>query len=103
MASSSQDSVVQSGASSREPRVDLRALGLGKPGPVHANSSPAALTELALARDEGLLSDGGAFVAYTGEHTGRSPQDRFLVAEPATKDAIWWGKVNHPMEPEDFA
>jgi phosphoenolpyruvate carboxykinase (ATP) len=70
---------------------------------VYANLPPAALTELALARSECLLADQGALVAYTGKRTGRSPKDRFIVAEPATKDHIWWGPVNRPMDPALFA
>jgi phosphoenolpyruvate carboxykinase (ATP) len=79
---------------------DLTAQGIARSGTVHANLSAAALTELVLARNEGQLTDTGAIVAYTGKRIGRSPQDRFLVAEPGVKDSIGWGKVNKPMEPE---
>src|SRR5215831_7582420 len=79
---------------------DLTAQGIARSGTVHANLSAAALTELVLARNEGQLTDTGAVVAYTGKRTGRSPQDRFLVAEPGVKDTIGWGKVNKQMEPE---
>ncbi len=82
--------------------VDLRAHGLINLGSVHANLSPTALTELALARAEGFLTDKGALVAYTGKRTGRSPQDRYLVAEPSSQGEIWWGAVNRPMEPGRF-
>jgi phosphoenolpyruvate carboxykinase (ATP) len=85
-------------ASSATP--DLSAHGIARPGTVYANLSTPALTELVLTRKEGQLSESGAIVAYTGHRTGRSPQDRFLVAEPRIKDAIGWGKVNKPMEPE---
>jgi phosphoenolpyruvate carboxykinase (ATP) len=87
---------------SSETGVALHALGLQNPGPVHANLAPAALTEAALNRHEGLLSKKGAFVAYTGVHTGRSPKDRFLVSQPGIKEEIWWGPVNHPIEPDAF-
>jgi phosphoenolpyruvate carboxykinase (ATP) len=85
-------------ASSAAP--DLASHGVARPGTVYANLSTAALTELILARKEGQLTDTGAIVAYTGKRTGRSPQDRFLVAEPGIKDAISWGKVNKPMDPQ---
>jgi phosphoenolpyruvate carboxykinase (ATP) len=57
---------------------------------------------MALARREGLLSGRGAFVAYTGSRTGRSPQDRFIVATPKARDEIWWGPVNRQIEPATF-
>jgi phosphoenolpyruvate carboxykinase (ATP) len=87
---------------SAEAHLDLRAHGLINPGDVYFNSSPALLTELALARGEGSLASKGAFVAYTGSRTGRSPQDRFIVATPNARDEIWWGPVNRPIEPAVF-
>jgi phosphoenolpyruvate carboxykinase (ATP) len=82
--------------------LDLRLHGIINPGPVHARLSRAALIEQALAHGEGLLTDQGALVAYTGSRTGRSPKDRFLVKEPSTQDKIWWGSINRPMEPGVF-
>ncbi|MFN3705924.1 MAG: phosphoenolpyruvate carboxykinase (ATP) [Thermoflexales bacterium] len=64
--------------------------------------SVPALCEEAILRQEGVLSVDGSLVVRTGECTGRSPRDKFLVAEPATADAIWWGAVNQPFEPEQF-
>jgi phosphoenolpyruvate carboxykinase (ATP) len=83
-------------------RGELRAHGLINTGPIHANLCAAALIEMALARGEGVLTDRGALVASTGTRTGRSPQDRFIVAEPGSRDQIDWGKVNLPMEPATF-
>jgi phosphoenolpyruvate carboxykinase (ATP) len=82
--------------------LDLSAHGLINLGKVHVNLSPAVLTEMALARGEGSLGSKGAFVAYTGSRTGRSPQDRFIVATPTARDEIWWGPVNRPMEAAVF-
>ena len=82
--------------------LDLRGHGLINTGRVHANLSAAELVERALKRGEGQLSARGALVALTGSHTGRSPRDRFLVADPACKDQIWWGPVNRPFEPAAF-
>jgi phosphoenolpyruvate carboxykinase (ATP) len=64
--------------------------------------APSALVEQALTRGEGLLTDSGALVAYTGKITGRSPKDRYLVAEAARPDEIWWGPANRPMPPAVF-
>lgn len=80
----------------------LRAAGLTNVGPVHDNLSPARLTELAVLRKEGSFTDSGAFVASTGPISGRCPDDRYVVEEPSVRDHIWWGPVNHPMDPTVF-
>jgi phosphoenolpyruvate carboxykinase (ATP) len=82
------------------PAPDLAAHGLHHAAAVHANLSPAALTELAIARGEGFLTETGALVVSTGERTGRSPGDRYVVIEPERRDLIAWGAVNRPMAPE---
>src|SRR5439155_3601921 len=81
---------------------DLRKLGLINLGPVYANCSSAELVERAVLRGEGTLTDRGALVAYTGKHTGRSPQDRYIVHEPGSEWQLDWGTVNRPMEPDAF-
>jgi phosphoenolpyruvate carboxykinase (ATP) len=60
------------------------------------------LFEEAIRRGEGKLSAGGAIVTETGQHTGRSPNDRFIVEEDATKGDIWWGNVNRPISEAHF-
>ncbi len=82
--------------------LDLAAVGVHNARKVHAQLAPAALVELAVRRGEGILTDAGAFAAYTGAITGRSPRDRYLVPETARPDAIWWGPVNRPMDPAVF-
>ena len=72
-------------------------------GADYRNLSPAELVEHAILRQEGRLSDSGALVVATGEHTGRSPGDKFLVRSGRLADSIWWGDVNQPMAPEAFA
>ena len=84
------------------PSLDLRGHGLINTGRVYANLSAAELVEQALLRHEAHLSARGALVALTGSHTGRSPRDRYLVADPACKDDLWWGPVNRPLEPAVF-
>jgi phosphoenolpyruvate carboxykinase (ATP) len=61
------------------------------------------LIEHAIRRGEGRLAATGALVVETGQHTGRSPDDKFIVQHGALVDEIWWGSVNHPMTPEAFA
>ena len=80
----------------------LEKLGIINPKAVYRNMSPAQLTEKALARGEGVLSDTGALVVETGKYTGRSPDDKFIVDVPSVHDEIAWGKVNVPIEKEKF-
>ena len=71
-------------------------------GAIHWQLSPAALIEEALKNQEGVLSQEGALVCVTGKFTGRSPRDKFIVRDPATRDTVWWGPTNTPMAPEQF-
>ena len=73
--------------------------GLGK---VFWTLSAPELYEHALVRGEGSLSQCGPLVVRTGQHTGRSANDKFVVQEPTTGEHIWWGPVNRPYSPERF-
>ena len=77
--------------------------GLHDDSAAHRNLTAPLLYEHAIRRGEGLLAASGPFVVETGEHTGRSPLDKFIVREPSTADEIWWGKVNQPVSIEEFA
>jgi phosphoenolpyruvate carboxykinase (ATP) len=68
----------------------------------HWNLEPPALYEEAIRRREARLACSGALVAYTGRHTGRSPNDKFIVKDPSSADKVWWGPVNTPISPEQF-
>ncbi|NPD69905.1 phosphoenolpyruvate carboxykinase (ATP) [Lichenicola cladoniae] len=81
----------------------LDGTGLHAARHIYANEKPARLTALALQRGEVTLSEDGAIVANTGEHTGRSVQDKFVVDEAATTDAVWWGKVNNRLSEGNFS
>ncbi len=83
----------------REARL-LAAHGLN-PSQIHRNLQSAEMYEHAVRRGEGMIVQGGAFAATTTPHTGRSPNDKFVVAEPNSSELIWWEK-NTRMEPTAF-
>jgi phosphoenolpyruvate carboxykinase (ATP) len=66
------------------------------------NLAAPALYEFAIKNNEGLIAPGGAFVVETGEYTGRSPKDKFIVEEATSKDDIWWGSVNKPISEANY-
>ncbi len=76
----------------------LDAQGIRSTKPVHFNLPAATLYEFALNRHEGIVAEEGPLVCRTGAHTGRSPNDKFVVEEPESQGNIWWGKVNRPMQ-----
>ncbi len=69
---------------------------------IYWNQTPSALVEQIILRQEAILSGTGAVVVNTGRHTGRSPNDKFVIQYPPADPEIWWGKVNQPMAPEKF-
>jgi len=85
----------------RNPSIGLEAIGLSGRS-VHYNAGRAALCETAIRRGEARLSADGALVALTGQHTGRSPQDKFIVRDAETDGDVWWDN-NKAMAPEHFA
>src|SRR3954466_8061706 len=69
---------------------------------VQWNLSAPALYESAVRRNEGLIAAAGPLTCRTGQHTGRSPNDKFVVREPSSEGEIAWGKVNRPLDPAQF-
>ncbi len=69
---------------------------------VRANLSTAELYEDAIRHGEGLIAADGPLVVRTGKHTGRSPEDKFIVDEPSSHDKIWWGAVNRPISEANY-
>ena len=84
------------------PLTALAKLGLKTTKPVHYQLSPKELTEQSLQRKEGVLNDTGALVVKTGEFTGRSPKDKFIVKDDITADTVHWNDFNIPIEPKYF-
>ena len=91
------------GTGGGEGRHGLEALGLSPSGAVHWNLVAPELIQAAVRRDEGEFADMGPFVAVTAPHTGRSPNDKFVVREPSSEADVDWGKVNQPIAPEHYA
>src|SRR5688572_1101851 len=69
---------------------------------VHRNLSVPVLYEHAVKREEGKLLDGGTFAVYSGDRTGRSPKDKFVVKTPDLSEHVWWGQHNQPMDVETY-
>jgi len=70
--------------------------GLRNLGVTHWNLSTPALMEHALRREEGKVSRDGALVVLTGQHTGRSANDKFVVRDDNTDGEVWWARSTRP-------
>src|SRR5690349_3948335 len=68
----------------------------------HYQLSPDELIRHTLQMGEGELSDTGALIINTGEFTGRSPKDRFIVKDNLTCDTVDWNNFNIPISTEHF-
>ncbi|MFL6293688.1 MAG: phosphoenolpyruvate carboxykinase (ATP) [Thermoanaerobaculia bacterium] len=78
----------------------IESHGIADAGTVYWNLPPARLYEMAIQRGEGVTAAEGPIVCLTGPHTGRSPNDKFMVADPSIESDIWWGDVNRRFERE---
>ncbi|MBK9180418.1 MAG: phosphoenolpyruvate carboxykinase [Acidimicrobiales bacterium] len=83
--------------------LDLSYLGIHNVANVFHNLSTPQLYEEAIRRREATVAHLGPLVVRTGQYTGRSADDKFIVREPSSEDRVWWGKHNRPFEPDDFA
>ncbi|MFG0263136.1 MAG: phosphoenolpyruvate carboxykinase (ATP), partial [Novipirellula sp. JB048] len=80
---------------------DLHEYGLHV-AEVVRNAPPARLYEYALLEEGAAISASGALVTYSGDKTGRSPNDKRIVDEVESRDDIWWGDVNIPLSDHSF-
>jgi phosphoenolpyruvate carboxykinase (ATP) len=78
------------------------SIGLTNLGNVFWNLTPAELVEDTILNGQGVLTDTGAIAIETGEFTGRSPKDRFVVFDEKTENTVWWGDVNIKFSKEKF-
>ncbi len=81
--------------------ISLNDLGI-KNATVHYQLTPEELHQITLDSGQGIESSSGALAINTGEFTGRSPLDRFIVKDAITEKEVWWGNVNIPFSPEAF-
>jgi phosphoenolpyruvate carboxykinase (ATP) len=86
----------------RESTIGLSKQKLNPSGEVHWNLIAPELMLAAARRGEGEFAEMGPFVARTSPHTGRSPNDKFVVKEPSSESDIDWGKINQPYAPEKY-
>ena len=80
----------------------LDQLGMTNLGHVHHNLAVPELVEHAVRRGEGVLADNGALCVKTGQYTGRSPNDKFIVDEPSSCEEIHWNDQNKPISQKTF-
>ncbi len=78
------------------------SIGLTNLGNQFWNLSPSELIEDTIINGQGMLTDTGAIAVETGEFTGRSPKDRFIVCDAKTENTVWWGDINIKFTPEKF-
>ena len=81
--------------------ISLESMGI-KNANVKYQLTPDELHDITLEKGQGVESSTGALAINTGEFTGRSPQDRFIVKDSVTEDKVWWGNVNIPFDTDKF-
>lgn len=82
--------------------ASLKSIGLDNISNAYWNLTPADLVEESIILGQGVLSNTGALAIDTGEFTGRSPKDRFIVADETTNDEVWWGDINLKFDADKF-
>ncbi|MEG9862110.1 MAG: phosphoenolpyruvate carboxykinase [Parvularculales bacterium] len=93
------DSATHTGLQIGSDGVDIH--GLEEVTAVHWNHRASTLYEMALARNEGQVAENGPLVVTTGQHTGRSAKDKFIVQDSETTDSVWWDN-NKSITPDHF-
>ncbi len=88
-------------ASQESKTISLATYGINHNN-FHYQLTPDELHDSTLRKGMGTESSLGAIAVSTGEFTGRSPMDRFIVKDAITKDKVWWGDINIAIEPDQF-
>src|SRR5882724_4677386 len=81
---------------------ELDNYGIREPARVYWNLTAPELYEEIARRNEGVLSDHGALIVDTGEHTGRAAKDKAIVREPQSEHKVFWGDVNKDFPQDKF-
>ncbi|HAX71487.1 MAG TPA: phosphoenolpyruvate carboxykinase (ATP) [Anaerolineae bacterium] len=89
-------------AQTRKADYNLSNNGIGNLRLAYWNLPTEALVEEAVFRNEGAVVAGGAYVAFTGKHTARSANDKFVVRHVDSENNIWWGVYNRPFTADKF-
>jgi phosphoenolpyruvate carboxykinase (ATP) len=81
---------------------ELDNYGIREPARVYWNLNTPELYEEIARRNEAVLSDHGALIVDTGEHTGRAAKDKAIVREPESENKVFWGDINKDFSREKF-
>ena len=81
--------------------ISLNSYGI-KNAVVNYNLSPEKLHQICIDKNLGTEVDSGALAVNTGEFTGRSPKDRFIVKDEISADKVWWSDINLPFDEDNF-
>jgi len=89
-------------AATIDPKQILQELGFTPQTTIHYQLSPEELAEQTVLRGQGVLNDTGALCIRTGEFTGRSPKDKFIVKDALTETTVDWNGFNIPIDEKYF-
>lgn len=81
--------------------IELKKYGIHSKH-IHYQLSSEELHQITIEKGQGVEVNSGALAINTGEFTGRSPKDRFIVKDDITKDEVWWGEINLPFATDQF-
>ena len=87
---------------SKNPTMDLKSIGISNFRTAYWNLTPEELVEHTIKKNQGVLAENGAICIETGEFTGRSPADRFVVEDELTSSTVDWGNINKPFPADKF-
>ncbi|SHM06608.1 phosphoenolpyruvate carboxykinase (ATP) [Chitinophaga sp. CF418] len=89
-------------SSVRNPVADLLELGIRQPSHIYYQLEPAELIAQTVASGQGTITSSGALAVNTGQFTGRSPKDKFIVKDELTATTVNWNDFNIPVNPGSF-